>query len=146
MHRHFVYPSNVEPGEDGRFLVTFPDVPGAATDGATLEEALLEAADCLDEAVANLIALGREIPRPSRPKRGQHRIALPAQMAAKAALYLSIQKAAITNSELARRIGCDVREVRRLLDPRHPSKIGRVEEALAAVGQCLGVELRAIAR
>ncbi len=97
-----------------------------------------------DEAIANLIALEQDIPEPSRPKRGQHLIALPAKMAAKAALYLAIREAGISRSELARRIGCDVREVRRLLDPMHASKVGRIEKALAAVGQCLAVELRAM--
>jgi len=32
--------------------------------------------------------------------------------------------------ELARKLGCDEREMRRMLDPRHPSKLLRVEEAL----------------
>jgi len=144
MRRQFIYPAVVERDKSGRFLVTFPDVTGAATDGRSLEEALLEATDCLDEAIANLIALEQDIPEPSRPKRGQHLIALPAKMAAKAALYLAVREAGISRSELARRIGCDVREVRRLLDPMHASKVGRIEEALAAVGQCLSVELRAM--
>jgi antitoxin HicB len=144
MNRRFVYPAVVERDEGGRFLVTFPDVPGASTDGEDLEEALLEAADCLDEAIANLIALEKDIPKPHRRKKDQRLVALPAQMAAKAALYLAIRETGISKSELARRLGCDPREVRRLLDPRHPSKVGRIEEALALVGQCLAVELRAI--
>ncbi|MBN2494386.1 MAG: type II toxin-antitoxin system HicB family antitoxin [Deltaproteobacteria bacterium] len=144
MRRQFTYPAVVERDQSGRFLVTFPDLPGAATDGKSIEEALIEAADCLEEAIANLIALEEEIPKPSRAKRGQHLIATPAKMAAKAALYLAIQEAGISKSELARRIGCDVREVRRLLDPLHASKVDRIEQALAAVGQCLAVEMRAI--
>ncbi len=91
MRRQFVYPAVVKRDAGDRFLVTFPDVPRAATDGRTLEEALAEAADCLDEAVANLIALGEDIPEPSRPKRGQYLVALPAQMAAKTALCLAVR-------------------------------------------------------
>ena len=144
MHWLFVYPAVVERDKGGRFLVTFTDVPRAATDAKTFDEALLEAADCLEEAIANLIALGREIPKPSRPRRGQHLIALPARMAAKAALYLAMREAGITKSELARRLGYDVREVRRMLDPMHRSKVDRIEEALAVLGQCLAVELRAV--
>ena len=144
MHWHFVYPAVVKRDKGGRFLVTFTDVPRAATDAKTVDEVLLEAADCLEEAIANLIVLGKDIPKPSKLKRGQHLIALPARMAAKAALYLAIREAGISKSELARRLGYDVREIRRMLDPMHNSKVDRIEKALAVLGQCLAVELRAV--
>ena len=43
----FAYPAKLVKGKDGRYLITFPDIPEALTDGATEEEALREAADCL---------------------------------------------------------------------------------------------------
>jgi antitoxin HicB len=64
-------------------------------------------------------------------------------MAANAALNLALREAGITRSELAARLGCDEKEVRRLLDPRHPSKLPRLEEALAQLGKRLVVEMRA---
>ncbi len=139
MLRQFVYPADVERDEAGYFLVTFPDFPEAGTDGETLEEALAEAADCLAEAVAGRIARTENIPKASRKQKGQYVIAIPAQMAAKAALYLAMKEAGIDKSDLARRLGCDVKEVRRLLDPKQPSKIQRIGEALAAIGQELVV-------
>jgi antitoxin HicB len=39
-------------------------------------------------------------------------------MAAKAALYLAMREAGISNVQLARKLGCDEKEVRRMLDPR----------------------------
>jgi len=39
--------------------------------------------------------------------------------------------------ELAKRLQCDEKEVRRLLDVRHPSKLAHLEVALAALGQQL---------
>ena len=51
-------------------------------------------------------------------------------MAAKAALYLAMQEAGMSNVQLARKLGCDEREVRRMLDPRHPTKLPRIKEAL----------------
>jgi len=66
-----------------------------------------------------------------------------AQTAAKAALYVAIREAKISKMELARRLHCDEKEVRCLLDPRHPSKLPRIESALAAVGQKLAVGLQA---
>jgi antitoxin HicB len=47
------YPVTLTPDEtDGGFVVTFVDFPEAITQGETVEEALVEAADALDEAIA----------------------------------------------------------------------------------------------
>jgi len=54
---------------------------------------------------------------------------LTAQTAAKAALYVALQEAKVTKTELAKRLQCDEKEVRQLLDPRHPSKLPRIESA-----------------
>jgi len=123
----------------------FRDLPEALTDDHSVEDALHEAADCLEEAIAGRIDDGEEIPIPSRARKGEHLVPLPGQMAAKAALYVAMTESGTTKSELARRLGCDVREARRLLDPHHPSKLPRLEEALTAVGQQLVVGMRKIA-
>ena len=142
----FVYPARfTSDAEDGGFVVTFVDLPEAITQGETTEEALQEAADCLEEAMANRIVSGLPIPPPSRLKRGQYAIPVAAQTAAKAALYIALQEARITKAELAKRLQCDEKEVRRLLDPRHPSKLPRLEAALAAIGHRLIVSLQSAA-
>jgi antitoxin HicB len=66
-------------------------------------------------------------------------------MAAKAALYLAMGEAGMTSVQLARRLGCDEKEVRRMLDPRHPTKLPRIEEALDVFGQRLVVSVEAAA-
>jgi len=139
MNKQFIYPAKTRIDKDGRIVITFPDLPFGATDGADREEALHEAADCLEEVIASLINHGEDIPQPSRPKRNQMLVLLSAQMSAKAALYLALREAGIGKSELARRIGCNVREVRRMLDPRHPTKLPRIEAALEALGKRLVV-------
>ena len=58
-------------------------------------------------------------------------------MAAKAAIYLAMREAGITKVQLARRLKCDEKEIRRLLDPRHKSKIDRIEAALEVLGKPL---------
>jgi antitoxin HicB len=68
---------------------------------------------------------------------------LSAQLATKAALYLALCQAGIAQVELASRLHCDEKEVRRLLDPRHASKLSRLESALAALGQQLVVGMQA---
>jgi antitoxin HicB len=142
----FVYPAILTPEvADGGFVVTFVDLPEAITQGETVDEALQEAADCLEEAIANRIVARLPIPSPSRSKKGQHDVPVAAQTAAKAALYITLRDTRITTAELAKRLHCDKKEVQQLLDPRHPSKLSRIESALAAVGHRLIISLQSAA-
>jgi antitoxin HicB len=141
--RSFTYPARVSRDRAGRYLVTFPDLPRCATDGRTVAEALAEGADALDEAVAHRIAQGLEIPPPSGLKKGQRAVSLSAQMSAKAALYLALRTAGLSKSGLARRLGVGEAEVRRMLDPRHNTRLPRLEQALAALGQRLVIHTAA---
>lgn len=141
MTNQFIFPVKLTTDEDGRFVATFPDLPYGATDGATREEALLSAEDMLDEVIAGLINAGEEIPEPSAKKRGQVMVPLSAQMAAKAALYKAINTAGISNIALAKQMGCDEKEIRRMLDPHHPTKLPRIEDALLTLGHRLAVQV-----
>jgi antitoxin HicB len=142
--QNFIYPATLTPEtQDGGFVVTFPDVPEAITQGDDVAEALQQAADCLEEAIAGRIRRHESMPAASPVGPEQYAIPLPAQTAAKAALYLAIRQANITKVELAERLHCDEKEVRRLLDPRHASKLSRLESALAALGQHLVIGVTA---
>src|SRR2546425_10399517 len=144
--QRFVYPATLTPdAEEGGFVVTFIDVPEAITQGEEVEDARREATDCLEEAIASRIVMGLPIPCPSPVKKGRYPVPLTAQTAAKAALYVALQEAKVTKTELAKRLQCDEKEVRQLLDPRHPSKLPRIESALAAVGRRLGIGLQSAA-
>jgi antitoxin HicB len=141
MAHEFSYPVTLTPDEgDGGFVVTFHDLPEAITQGETTAEALVEAADALAEAIAGRIRRGDPIPEPS-PAEGRPAVPVPAQIAAKAALYLALRENGVSRSELANRLECDEKEVRRLLDPRHPSKLPRIQKALSALGKGLSVRL-----
>lgn len=142
MTHDFTYAATLTPDEaDGGFVVMFPELPEAITQGEDEADALSQAADALEEAIAGRIRRGAEIPAPKPPRKGQHLVPVPAQMAAKAALYLAVREAGVTRSELAARLACDEKEVRRLLDPRHPSKLPRIEAALAALGKQIALRL-----
>jgi antitoxin HicB len=142
MTHEFAYPATITPDEtDGGFVVTFQDVPEAITQGEDLADALVQAADALEEAIAGRIRRGDLIPEPSEAASGQPVIPVPALTAAKAALYLALLEAGITKSELAERLGCDEKEVRRLLDPAHLSKLPGIQTALAALGKRIAVRL-----
>jgi antitoxin HicB len=130
------YPASFLPEEDGKGLhVRFPDLPEALTGGDDLEDTLAQAADCLAEAIAGRIARGDPIPAPSRLKRGQHPIGVPLYLAPKLALYLAMREGGMRNTELAQRLGVSETVIRRMLDPKHNTKPGRIQAALAALGK-----------
>jgi antitoxin HicB len=130
----YAYPAALARDKAGRIVVRFRDLPEALTDGATEEEALAEAADCLSEALMSRIADGEPIPPPSPPTRGEHQVAPEPTVALKVALNTVTKEARVSAAELARRLRVDHKEARRLLDPRHTSKLPRLADALSALG------------
>ncbi len=138
-----VYPASLETDEDGRILVRFPDLPGAATDGADRAEALGEARDCLNSVLSILMRAGEAVPPPSPVQSGQVAVAPDAALALKAALHMALRDAAITVADLARRLGVDEREARRLLDPDHASRLSALDAAIAALGRRVTIDVAA---
>jgi antitoxin HicB len=131
-----VYPASFPAEENGRgFHVRFRDLPEALTGGDDLEDTLVQAADCLAEAIAGRIVRGDAIPAPSRLKRGQYPIGVPLCLAPKLALYLAMREGGIRNTELAKRLGVSETVVRRMLDPKHTTRPERIQAALAALGK-----------
>jgi len=142
--KSFAYAAMLTPDNEAEgFVITFRDLPEAITQAENIAEAMQQGADCLEEAIAGRIRAEESIPEPSRARRGELPIPVPALMAAKAAIYLAMQEARITKMELAKRLKCDEKEIRRLLDPRHKSKIERIEAALESLGKKLVVGYRA---
>jgi antitoxin HicB len=140
--RHFTYAVKLTPDKrDGGYVVTCRDLPEVITQGDTVAEAVAEAADALEEAVAGRIDDRRDIPMPTAKKRGERTVSVPPSMALKAAVYLAVRDAGISNSELARRLRLDEKEARRILDPHHPTKLPRIEAALAALGRQVRMKL-----
>ena len=137
MMRHFNYPVKLTKQKKGGFLVEFPDLPEAITQGENKEDAQEQAV----EAIANRIEMKLDIPVPSRLKRGQYCVSLPATLVAKAALYLIMRDRSLTNIALAKKLHCDEKKVRRLLDPHYSSRFPRLEQALHMLGQHLNVTI-----
>ena len=135
--KNFIYPAKIETDEDGFFLVTFRDLPFAATDGKTHQEALEAATDCLEEVIAMCIDDGLMVPLPSMQRKEEIGIVLPALMAAKAALYITIRKKGLSKAAFARLLNVNEKESRRLLDPHHKTKIPRINEAMSVMGNKL---------
>ena len=136
------YPAKFIPAEKGGFVVTFPDIPEAITQGEDEEDSLLHAADALETALGFYFEANRAVPMPSRPRRGERVIELPASLEAKVLLLNEMIAQKVRPAELARRLRVTPQEVTRLIDLRHATKIDGVAGALKALGKTL--EMRAV--
>ena len=142
MRMSYSYPARLEPDEDGRPVVHFPDLPEALTDGADEAEALTEAADCLSEALASRIVDGEEIPSPSPLAPGMHLVSPEPTIALKVALYEALKRRGMNARELTTMLGIDERQAARLIDPKARTPLTKLEAALAALGYTIGIEVR----
>jgi antitoxin HicB len=133
----FVYRARFEPGEKRGIVVTFPDVPEAITEGKNETDARRQAEEALGLALLTYPARGLALPKAKVRGRDLVPIHVEADVAAKLALLDAFRTAKISKSEFARRIGKDEKEVRRLLDPRHPTKLGALTGALRHLGRRL---------
>lgn len=139
----FDYPVQLTAAAEGGFVVTCRDLPQLVTQGENRPDALREAADAMDEVFAAYMLAGMDFPGASPIRADEFLVAPPAAMSAKAALYVAMREAGMSQVQLAQRMGIDEKEVRRLLDPRYGSKLPRIAQAIAILGQRLVIGLEA---
>jgi predicted RNase H-like HicB family nuclease/predicted DNA-binding transcriptional regulator AlpA len=77
------YPVVLTPAEEGGFVVTFPDIPEAITQGDDRESALEMGLDALITSLDFYFDDKRTVPLPSAIKRGQTYIDIPARLSSK---------------------------------------------------------------
>jgi len=135
------YPARLKPQAEGGYVVTFPDIPEAITQGEDVEDALKHAADALESALEFYFEARRPVPPPSKPKRGQKLVELPLSVAAKVLLLNEMLRQKVRPAALARRLGTTPQDVNRLTNIRHASKIDGVDNALRALGKRLEVNV-----
>jgi antitoxin HicB len=136
------FPVTLTPDEtDGGFVITFTDIPEAITQGDTEEEALAMAKDALETALEFYFEDKRAVPSPSKPKRGQKVIELPASLSAKVLLLNEMVIQNIRPAELARRLHTTPQEINRLTNLRHTTRIDGIDSALRALGRHLEISL-----
>lgn len=138
--RAYSYRALFEPGDRrGTVVVTFPDVPEAITQGRGEGDARAKAEEALALVLLTYLKRGKPLPKPRAKGRGLVDVAVAPEVAAKLAVLEFFAAARMTKSELARRIGRDEKEVRRILDPKHPTKLPALTAALRALGKRLVV-------
>lgn len=138
----YAYPASIENAE-GTVIIRFPDFPEAITEGPDRAAALREAVDLLDTAILFRLKDRGPLPPPSALRRGSRLVAASPSVAAKAAFIQAFAEARLSQAELAETLGVGATEVRRMLDPDHVTKIDRLNEGLAALGQRLVVAVMA---
>ncbi|NLI76585.1 MAG: type II toxin-antitoxin system HicB family antitoxin [Candidatus Riflebacteria bacterium] len=140
-----IFPVHLSKLRNGGVQVSFADIPGAITCGRDETHAMEMARDCLLTVLAACIQDGDDIPRPSTLGRGQKAVEIPWRVAMKLAVFQGMKDLGVAPGELARRLGCSPRQVRRLLNLDHPSRLDRIEEALHALGLRLAVAVEKVA-
>lgn len=140
MMKAYAYRALFEPGDRrGITVATFPDVPEVVTEGRGDADTRAMAEEALGLVLLTYLAQGRPLPKPRAKDRGLVEIAVAPDVAAKLAVLEAFADADISKSELARRIGKDEKEVRRILDPKHATKLPALTAALRALGKRLVV-------
>lgn len=129
--------------KDGDSIIAeFPDVPEAMTVGADEDNALEWAQDALVVALSGYLDERQDIPKPSKPKAGQKTVVLPPLIATKLTIYQAMRDQDVTQADLADRLHCDARQIRRLLDLDHHSRMDFIDDALHELGKKLVVDIQ----
>lgn len=136
----FAYPVHLEPAEEGGFVVTFPDIPEAITEGDDETEALVWGLDALEVMLESYMDDKQRIPYPS-PADGRPVVVLPVVAAGKVILHNTLLETGKKKADLARMLNLAPTLVDRLLSLRHKSRIEQIETALAAFGKKLVVDV-----
>ena len=138
------YPDTFTPDTNGTFLVTFRDIPEAVGVGETREEAYQSALDGLETALFGIyIQNRRAIPTPSLLQEGEQAVYLSITTQAKIALYGEMLAHDVSKAELARRLQVNQKQIDRLWDLHHNTKMDFIERAAARLGKRLDITLAA---
>ena len=132
------YPARISPQKGGSLLVEFLDLPDTFSEGATLEEALFNAAEVLSAMVGWHIDQGSDIPAPT-PKlkrvKGVYYIAPDAKT--QAVLLLRQARGGRSLAELARAMDTSWPQAKRLEDPHHWPSLKTLDKAARVLGKRL---------
>ena len=137
----FGYRYRLERQENGWWLVRFPGIPEALTEGETEKEARANARDCVLAALEGYMKAGKPLPRQGAGHSGPDRTILPSLVTAKLAVYETMRARGWSKLKLAKELGMPENSVRRLLDLRHSSHMWVIDEAMAKMNAELSIDL-----
>lgn len=134
------YPATFTPDTNNTFLVEFRDIPEAVGVGETFDEAYQSALDGLEVALFSIYMRERRaIPAPSELVKGEYAIYLPVAVQVKLALYSEMLAQGVSKAELSRRLQVNQKQIDRLWDLKHSSKIEFLEQAAEKLNKRLEI-------
>ena len=109
---------------------------GANTGGDTYAEAKFQAHDCLVAALRGYLYHDWDFPLPSKVKKGQELIPVPALVAAKMSIYTAMRQQGISNAALAQQLGLQEASVKKLVHPDFLTPWSQLDRAMELLGCC----------
>jgi antitoxin HicB len=137
----FGYRYTLERQDNGWWLVRFPGIPEALTEGETKEEARANARDCVIAALEGYMKSSKRLPRAGVGHSGTDRAVLPLLVTAKLAVYETMRARGWSKVRLAKELRMPENSVRRLLDLHDSSHMWIIDEALAKMNAELAIDL-----
>ena len=130
---------------DGQVIARSDMFPELFTHGDDRAEALKSARDALIETLSGRIRDREDIPDGLDPANidsaTEDILQLPTQIELKVSLHRELKEQGITKAELARRLGCNQKQIDRLLDLHHASRLDRLDQAYMALGKRATLQL-----
>ncbi|NOT16775.1 MAG: type II toxin-antitoxin system HicB family antitoxin [Sulfuriferula sp.] len=128
--------------DTGGYVVTFPDIPEAMTQGDSYDDAMEMAKDVLESSLDFYFEDERKVPLPSKLKKGQEYVELSPSLWAKVLLLNEMLSQRLRPADLAKRLHVRPQAVTRLMDIKHNTKIDTISAAFTAMGKTLDFVVR----
>ena len=135
------YRLRLEPDDNGTVLVTSPDLP-IVTYGVGEAEALHNAVDAINTVIESMMRARDDVPLPLEGTSDDPFFGVPLQTEFKIRLHQAMKGAGLTRADLVRRLGWNRESVDRLFRLTHQSKIEQIEQAFAALGKSVFIEVK----
>lgn len=144
--RTYVYRAMIERGDERDWTVSFPDVPEAISQAETIADAKQAGQEALGLALLSYPMRGMPLPTRSYGSGSPDLfdsyavdvdLSVEPDVAAKLAVLDAFASSGRSKSEFAVMLGKDEKEIRRILDPMHPTKLPTLSAALEALGRRL---------
>jgi len=138
----------IEPDDNGTWLITCPDLPEVTTFSAPDEgEARQRALEAIETAIQGRMTDRQPIPEPGRfigAVRDRF-VVLPTSTVLKVRLHRAMLDNGVRKAELARRLGWHPPQVHRLFNVNHETRLDQFDSAFRALGREIEVADREVA-
>jgi antitoxin HicB len=137
----YAYPARISRAREGGWLIAFRDFPEGHSQAEDGEDVIDIAEGLLQACVEARLLDSLEVAEPSDLRPGEVLVTVPMETATKAALLSAVASSGTSQVALARTLSMHEKEIRRMLDPRHSSKLPRVARVLKALGKELRISV-----